>query len=1101
MEIGACGCGISDHGVVSGHLEFYKEAIKHDIKPILGIELYHGLKTVPDRQYDQAHLIAFAHSPEGLRNLWRLINQTGRNDHYHHVGRVFNEDIAKYKEGIIFTSACALGLVPRQIIRGDYTMLNWYLDTLGDNFWIELSTYPGDAIFKDKETQEFVTCQDYNLALAAIAQERGLRVVYGDDSHYAFPEDFPYHDAYIARQTGQSIFTPIEERTMHHPENAVVMKDADMIYQNLSYLPREVVDEALANANELIASADVQLPETRRHLPPYVPSQSPWVTEQQKKLSAEDLFIELVVDGIYERYGDNPSEEVWARVAYEIEVLIRDGIHHYFLMGWDEMKIADHLNIERGPGRGSSGSAIVAYALGITDVCPLHYGLIFERFWNSGRVDGFPDIDSDFSRARRGEMIEALKKRWGEDRVLAIGTTTYLKPKSVIDKLAGACGITLEEAEELKEIVGRTTKIEILGHDQIGWSRQFEPDKLYYVSDDVGDDIKEWIKEGGQYRAPIREYFVSMCEATCSRVAQYGIHASGLIVADVPTADWLPAQVRGGKNGVPASMFTMTDVDKLQFVKLDVLGLRTLDVLAYWKQQMKEDHGIDIVWSGLDREEPPEGMWQMVHDGFTAGIFQIEDGYGRSLCRKMKPHSIMDLAVIGALNRPGPIQAGIPDEYIARRNGLVEVSYPHPRFEEMMGKHLESTFGLIVFQEQVINFFNELGYTLGESDAIRKIMGKKKPEQLDAVRDGLGEWKGRGYLDMAEKAGIPRDIAANIWSDLEGFADYSFNLSHSVEYGVITFRTMYAKYYGTAEFYAAVISSMVPNPEDEANKKQSADNDKRKQMLPIIINECRRLGIGVEPPRIEFSKGITYAKDETVYFGFSEIKGVRVSGPYIAELRDEHRLDVSSEQAFRDAFDSFNEAWAKKKKLAIKEGDGDMYVGARSPKQRLGSNKIDALAAVGAWRGIEGPKWSLTEQQTREEELLGCVITDNSMEILELHAEKIDNVCDSFEEAARSWDEKVAESEGEPAYINYTVPGVVTGMREMVAKKSGNKFGILTISHNNYDIECVVFADLWKKIKPRFAMYSVGIFELRQTPDNTYGPSYSLKDGTRLYER
>ncbi|CAM6003649.1 unnamed protein product [Sphagnum balticum] len=430
LDIGAPGIALTDHGNCCGHLEFGKTVQDAGLKPVFGIELYHGLKTTPDRKRDQAHLIALAMNDKGLRNLWRLVNQTGRNDHFHHVGRVFWEDIENINEGILFTSGCALGLVPREIVNGDYTSLNRYLDILKDNFAIEISTYPASNKFADEGEDEAFNTQIYNEALVSIAQERGLMITYGDDGHYSFPDQFVYHDAYIARQTNQSVYTPIEERKMYHPPNAVVIKDIEMIYNNLSYLPQNIVDEALQNANWIVENATAQLPEIRRHLPVYLPSKSPWCDPKEKKLSPEELFIELVTKGIYERYGEEPSDEVWERVFYEVETLIRDGIHHYFLMGWDEMKIADSLGIERGPGRGSSGGSIVSYALGITDVCPLHYGLIFERFWNSGRVDGFPDIDSDFSRARRGEMIEALKDRWGRDKVLAIGTTGYLKTKN-----------------------------------------------------------------------------------------------------------------------------------------------------------------------------------------------------------------------------------------------------------------------------------------------------------------------------------------------------------------------------------------------------------------------------------------------------------------------------------------------------------------------------------------------------------------------------------------------------------------------------------------------------------------------------------------------
>ncbi len=1074
LEIGASGCGITDHGNVTGHLVFSDTMHSYGLKPVFGVELYHGLLTKPEKQRDQAHLIALAKNNEGLQNLWRLMHQTSRNDHFHHVGRVFKEDLERYHKGIIFTSACALGLVPKQIIQGDYSMLDWYLSTFGDDFYIEISTYPATQEFQDNEQEQSMNMRIYNEALVAIAQERGLPLIYGDDGHYAYPSDFEFHDAYLARQTGQTIYTPIEERKMYHPPGAVVIKDLEMIYANLDYLPKMVIDEAIENANTIIEKSTAGLPSVRRHLPAYVPKTSPWILPEQKALSAEELFIDLVMAGITKRYPQ-ANEEVWQRVAYEIEVLMRDGIHHYFLMGWDEMQIADSLGIERGPGRGSSAGSIVAYALGITDVEPLHYGLIFERFWNSGRVDGLPDIDSDFSRSRRDEMILALKERWGENRVAAIGTTGYLKPKAVIDKLATTCGISYAEADELKEIVGRTTKIDILGHDQIGWTREREPGKKYYVKEEVGDAIDQWIKAqpGAE---DVRAYFVHCCEATCSRPSQFGIHASGLVVSDTDLDAELPAQVRGGKTGVAATMFTMSDIDKRQFVKLDVLGLRTLDVLDFWRQDMQAKYDVQIEWSGLDLLEHDPDMWKMVHKGLTAGVFQIEDGYGRQLCQRMPPNSVMDLAVIGALNRPGPIQAGIPDEYVARMRGDKEVIYPHVVFETLMSKHLDRTYGLWVFQEQIIAYFNELGYSLSESDAIRKIMGKKKPEQLDAIRDGLGEWQGRGYLDMAQAAGIPKDVVATIWLELEGFADYCFNLAHSVAYGIITFRTIYAKYYGPVEFYTAVLRSL----------ESTADGPKRKALLPVIINECRRQGIEVLPPDILKSKAYPYCEDNRIYFGFTDIAGVGNSGEYIELLRE--KLDCSSYQAFAESFAAYNEAWAMDKKT-----NPAIYTGSRSPKQQLTAKKIEALRMVGAWNALEGHQHSLVDQQQAELELLGVILTLNTQEILDRHQEEIE-ACDDYEDALVPWEQKGDSLD----FIDYYLPGVVCNIAEKTVRKTGNRFAIITLIYAEHELTMTCFSGLWRHIKPIFKIGSVGLFEIRHGPDNQYGPSYVFRNGTRL---
>jgi DNA polymerase-3 subunit alpha len=777
QDIGCPCCGLTDHGVVAGHLQFAKELTKVGVKPIFGCEVYQGTKTEGfEKKRDQAHLIALAMTDQGLRNLWALNSCAADDDHFYYVGRVFREEILKYKEGIVFTSACALGLVPKGAMRDDYDDLNWYLDNLGDNFYIELSTYPGDKEFNDRDLDGTpITTRLVNEALVEIGLERGCQFVYGDDGHYAFPEQWSLHDIYLARQTGDTVFTPVDERTMYHPENALCIKDETMVRENLSYLPSSVVDNAIGNAVAIGERASAQLPEIRRHLPTFIPSHCPWVSDVDRENIAEvddpdvSLFLLLVIDGMHRRYGSDPSGEAWERVSYECETLVRDGIHHYFLMGWDQIAFCDHAGISRGPGRGSSAGCIVAYCLGITDVDPLHYGLIFERFWNSGRTDGFPDIDSDFARSSRQDVINYLKGRWGEEMVCAIGTVGRMKPKKVCENMAKAFGITGEDLGDLKRIIGETPDIEIHGVDQIGWSRKREPGKVIYVEEAVGDEIQKWIGTD-----EIKEMYIEMCREACSRVHLYGIHPSGVVVSDVPLNNELPAALRGSKDDPdgkrPATQFPMDDVDGRSFVKLDVLGLRTLDTLDHWSAMMK-DEGIDIEWSGLDLQDHPEEMWDLIDHGFTAGVFQLETPGGKRLCGKMNIRSLDDLAVIVALNRPGPNV----ERYIAKRNGDEEITYPHARLEELLSPILAPTYGEFVYQEQVINYFNALGYTLNESDAVRKILGKKKPEALEALHDGTGVWEGRGYIFMAQAARVPEKPAQSVWDGLERFASYSFN--------------------------------------------------------------------------------------------------------------------------------------------------------------------------------------------------------------------------------------------------------------------------------------------------------------------------------------
>lgn len=1083
-QMGCSCCGLTDHGVVSGHLEFDKELRKRDIKPIFGCELYHGRKwsNFKGKERDQAHLIVLAETDEGLRNLWRLIDATAHEDKFRYVGRVSNDDLAKNSSGLIVTSACALGAVPQGIMKDDYEMFNFYAETFRDKFYIELSTYPADVSFNDVDDPDLtLNTQVFNEALVQIGLERGFEFVYGDDGHYAFPDQWILHDAYLVASTGkatkdraaQTIYSDYSERAMWHPEGAVCIKDEETVRKNLSYLPESVVENAIANSNKIGEICNASLPSVERHLPVFFPKECPWLAKYDiESDDATMVFIELVERGIVHRYGKDASDEVWNRAIHEMTTFIESGLEHYFLVSWDEMEFAndpghywnlvgddsmDPNLIEKGPGRGSSAGCIVAYALGITDVDPLHYGLIFERFWNAGRAKGFPDIDSDFAKSRRKDIHKYLTYRWGYDRVRSIGSIIHMKPKSAIDKLWCACDVTFEEAEALKKIVGETTDIEILGPDQIGWSREIEPGKVYYVEEDVGDKIEKWISDQPDERQGILENFIFILKNACNRVANYGVHASGIVISNVDLEDQLPCYLRGSKDDrVAATMFPMDMVDKLMFVKLDVLGLKTLDTLDDWHQQMIENHDIDIDWSGLDLEDHPLEMWQLLWEGYCAGIFQVETGLPVSLCKELKPRSLDDLSSIIALNRPGPIRSGAPESFIVRRNGGTDDKFDGRKIP-LLKEILEPTYGWFLYQEQVIEFFNRMNYTLSESDAVRKILGKKQPEKWDALKRGTDEWVNRGYDEMASASGLDPKDSEKIWDMLIEFGKYSYNKSHSIAYAVIAFRTLFAKYYGSTEFYIACI--------------RTVEQNKRAKMTPLYINEAKRKKIKVLPPDIRYSKAQTSAHNGDVLFGFSDIKGVSGSGQYVVELRDEHNLDISSAERFQDQLVELADKFAQEKKRLEKEGN-PLGREVKSPKQKLQVNKINSLVRAGCWDNLDQrPDMTLREKQDCEKELLEVILTDDTDQILANNFDIISE-CNSYQEAQTEWDEED---------ISYLVPGTIIEIKETFTKAKNESMGIVTIEYHGDTLEFVVFHKQWINHKFLFKDRNVGIFKLKRT--------------------
>lgn len=1035
QEIGVGAVGISDHGTVSGHLEFDKVMRAHDIKPIFACELYHGVKTEWSKnERDQAHFLAGALTDEGLRNLWRLVDKASENFRY--VGRVNWEMLDSCKEGLFATSACIQGLVSQEVLEGNTDSLSQYLEIFRDQFYIELHTYPG-------ADQEAV-----NIELVNVARERGIPLVYATDAHFASPDQYEVHDAYVAMQTGENVLMPVEDRKMWHP-SALYIQSEDEIRESLGYLPDDVVAEALNNTGELAAKCNASLPSVERHLPAFIPGDSPWLNEDQGELSAAQVLLQEVEKGLEARYGEGEvSEEVWDRAATEIEVFLDAGLEHYFLQAWDFVQFCNEQGIRRGPGRGSAAGSIVSYALGITDVNPLDYDLIFERFFNPGRAKGFPDIDNDFPTRDREKVKQYMENRWGKDKVRAIGTIRRMKPKDAVDKTHKVWGVDFERKEQLKKLINDVPDIDILGADSIGWDEEVDPGKTIYVmhstpqaQHDTGQRIEEWVKGITDEKERERvERWLGLLRMVCSRVSGYGIHPSGIVVSDVSLADELPCMWNTSKK-TQTTCFPMSDVDARMFVKQDFLGLANLDILDEWEEMVTPLVG-EIDWLAAEKDHDPD-MWKLFDKGLTLGIFQIEDGYARHLCKEFKPRSIEDLAIIGALNRPGPIRSGAPDSFIRRRRGEEAVTYDHPILEPI----LEPTYGWFLYQEQVIRFFAEMGYSESDADAVRKILGKKKPEEMKALFEGKGEWKGKGYQDIAFPL-LGQDSAEVIWDKIEDFAKYSFNKSHAVCYAVTGFRTMYAKYNSPAHFFIACI------------RVANIQKKKKEEGAGKYVSEARRMGIKVLSPDINVSQADIEMIEGDIYFGFSNVKGIgKAAGEYICKLRDTYKI-YSPEDLF-DAIQAEQEEWENEKKAAKAEG---RKFSKKSPRQQLPQNRIGPLHEVGAFGGAD---ISMKELQKVEKELLGVIITDDCEEVLQQHWEEVEQ-CDSY---------KDLEVEGVSAHL----PGIVCNINPKRTRKDNKAMGIVTIEYEGEQVEFVVFPREWKSYRFLWSERTPAIFSLTKT--------------------
>jgi DNA polymerase-3 subunit alpha len=1035
LEIGAPALGISDHGTVAGHIEFERKCREAGVKPILGIEAYHGVLQPPyGKKRDQAHLILGAMTDEGLRNLWRLSNDAAY--FHHHVPRMTWEDFeTKDATGVFATSACIGGLVAEGLWRGDYAPLNHYLEIFRDNFYIEIHTYThdhpvgrGGDFWPDHKT--WVT------AMVDVARERGIPMIYADDAHFAFPWQYPVHDAYVALEMKDTIYTPLEERKMYHP-NTLYIHEENEIRSALDYLPDDVVDECIQNSHDLAERIDAHTPEIRRHLPKFIPKDCEWLSEEDKKLNGEELFCKLVEDGIEQRYSG--LDEAWKRALYEVEVMLKFDLYDYFLLAWDFIQYLKSEGVVTST-RGSASGAVLSYAMYLSDVDPIHYDLVFERFFNPGRVKGLPDIDFDVPTKTRDKAKNYLRRKWGKNNVQEIGNVAHLKPLEALNKTYKAFGIDFMELDAVKALVKETPDLEIHGHEEIGWSPDTDPGKKIYVTTAVGDKIDQWIAEQPKHRhEPLRDWLTTV-DYVCSRVDGYGIHASGVVVSDCDLRYELPVGWSANKK-TTMTQFPMATVEKRQFVKLDILGVRNLDTLVDWTAQMAKK-GVVIEWAGLDlRENPPE-MWELLHRGFARGIFQIEQGWVAHYCKEFKPMSVEDLSIIVAINRPGPKRAEVPDSFVARKFGREEVVYAHPMLEPIT----QVTYGHFVYQEQVMRFFNEIGYTLSETDAVRKILGKKKPVELEALKIGQktvdNDWTGKGYFLMVKEKIYDERIADQIWKTIEGFASYSFNKGHSVSYGVLGFRTLYAKWRDTAAFTMALIRT---NP-DEAG---------------LYVGEARRLGVKVGPPDVLKSEGDVAEIDGEVLFGLGNVSGVRKAGHYLVELR-EAGYDVSTPEALDASLEEAGKDWKARKKTA--QENGEPFV-EQSPRSRLKRNLIEALWNVGAWDNYCSREITERELQEHQKELLGIVLYDPSREVIANcldECKEADPDCDFYPDL-EEWQEKERRR----------LVGTITNVEKRKTKAESRPYLKATLELGDQAVEFVAWEDkmkankfLWKELTP-----------------------------------
>ncbi|MGM9540250.1 DNA polymerase III subunit alpha [Anaerovibrio sp.] len=795
-ELGMKHIAITDHGNMFGIMEFYKLCKAEGINPVIGCEVYvaprdrHEQYEVEGTRY--YHLILLAENNEGYKNLVQLVSRANTEGMYYKP-RVDKELLRKYSKGLICLSACIAGEVPAWIIRGDMfraeKALQEYLEIFGrENYFIELQNHGMQEEHKAMQ------------GLVQLAEKYNLGLVATNDAHYLKREDSEFHEILLCIQTGRTLD---DENRMRFPSDDFYLKTPAEMQEIFSSHP-----EALANTVRVAERCHVEFDFEHRHLPNF---------PLPDGMTDEAYLRQLCEKYLPERY-ENITQEIRERLDYELGVIHSMGFDSYFLIVWDFINYARSVNIPVGPGRGSAAGSIVAYALGITDLDPLKYDLLFERFLNPERVT-MPDIDIDFCYVRREEVIDYVKQRYGEDHVSQIITFGTLKAKNAVRDVARAMGMSYAEGDRVAKLIPSGPKV-----------------TLQATLEGV-DEFRRLYEEDANIQR-----LVDMARRVEGLRRNCGKHAAGIVIARSPITDYMPIMIA---DGALVTQFEKDLVEELGLLKMDFLGLRTLTVLDDAVKNIKKTHNIDIDLRRLPHTD--EKTCKMLCDGGTGAVFQMESAGMTRIMRDLRPEGFTDLIPLVALYRPGPLGSGMVDDFIDGRHGAKEVEYLHPLLEPI----LRETFGVVLYQEQVMQIVQVLaGFSLGQADLLRRAMGKKKAAILMAQKEN--------FLAGTRKKGIEDELASHIFELLEHFADYGFNKSHSAAYAWVAWQTAYLKANYPAEFMAAMLTSVMDN------------TDKVSQ----YIEQCRRMDIRILPPDINASRIHFSVDNGAIRFGLAAIKNV-----------------------------------------------------------------------------------------------------------------------------------------------------------------------------------------------------------------------------------
>ncbi len=1017
-EKGMPAVALTDHGVMYGDMELYTTARENGIKPILGCEFYVHNGDIEERDKLNNpcyHLVLLVKDKVGYQNLIKLTSIAWCKGRYVHP-RINWELLEKHHEGLICLSACLGGEVLQNLLKGDkekaFAVAKKYKELFGDDYYIELQDH---GLEDQKRT---------NPDLIKIAKDLDLQMVITNDSHYLHREDADMHDTLLCMQTNSDKDDP---NRFHFPNNEFYVKTAEDLRDAFKWMDSDMFDKCIQNTVDIAEKCHLMLELGKSPLPDYkVPAGH----------TLESYFEYLVYEGIKKRYGEI-TPDLKERTDYEIGVIEQMGFSAYFLITWDFIHYAKTHGIPVGPGRGSAAGSIVAYALEITDLDPIQHKLLFERFLNPERFT-MPDIDIDFCIERRGEVIDYVTQKYGEDRVCQIITFGTYAAKAAFKGVARILRIPFSESNRLAGLIDPAI--------ELAQSINEKAKTLKEAMNYEGSELRELYDKDEQIPAgdPEEHKTVGMKKLIDLAIGIEGIknntgtHAAGVIIAPQPLDEIIPVQP--SKDGIVQTGYPPHDVTEvLSLLKMDFLGLRNITTIYKTVDLIKQEQGIELDINNIPLDDKP--VYDMLMSGDTDGVFQLESQGMKNLVKKLKPDVFEDLGALVALFRPGPLDSGMVDNFVERKHGRQAITYAHPLLEPV----LKDTYGTIVYQEQIMQVFQTLAdYTLGQADMVRRMMGKKKVDEME-------KQKGK-FIERSAQHGMSAEAATNLFNQILAFASYCFNRSHSAAYAFVAYQTAYLKCHYPVEYLSALLSSV------------SGEQEKTQ----LYIEEAQKKGIKVLPPDINHSVATFTPDEKNIRFGLASIKQVgegvidniikerEANGPYKSIYDFIKRVDSKccNKKTLEGLIKSGAFSTIEKSRKQLWENIEYITATASKEAKAKESGQTSLFDMLGDSSTVDDAKFQLAgsdeeydqrQIQLFEKEFLGFYVTSHPLSTIRdklpfLMTHKISELTDLKNDTT------------------VTVCGLITATKQIPTKKDPSKFiRFVTVEDLTGKTECLAF--------------------------------------------